>query len=456
MNSLIHPILGSKFEPNPGTKGPDVFIANRKIKSLRDYFAQNPDINVAQIVSLDCSDNDLSTLDDCPPNLTKLNCRGNIIFSLQGIPETLKWLDCSNNQIDSLQYCPQNLQDLFCSENNITTLKYCPPNLRKLYISDNPLQSLIGLPRHLEKLEFWSTGIPAVIQSAPIKSIYKYLDELEHIKAKAAEIMQAARNWTYYVEIMNSAGPYFHKNWVAELMSDPAQKKKYFKYYFANFGFPAEFLDRILLYPSGRPRTDFSTMVVVDSDADASLPVLTDESPVLVSANYLGAGIFGPALIPVARYGCGAHGCYYKTAAPAAPAPAAAATNYCGTWYYFEPASDILLHADTILVIQNKYECMKYFGIPNDQIARALNAKWPMNVAMYFDVMENNNTFRNHNPLLYAKEDVFDQQLCEIAHFRGIQVVIFAYMTGKTRIVTEILDTRLRVDSYDALKLRGP
>ena len=63
----------------------------------------------------------------------KLDISGKNLKSLP--PELLKFtnlfeLDCSNNQITSLDNLPPNLQRLDCSHNKITSLDNVPPNLQ--------------------------------------------------------------------------------------------------------------------------------------------------------------------------------------------------------------------------------------------------------------------------------------------------------------------------------------
>lgn len=58
----------------------------------------------------------------------------------------------------------------------------------------------------------------------------------------------------------------------------------------------------------------------------------------------------------------------------------------------------------------------------------------------------------------YADEDRFDQVICLLAKTAGIDCLILTHMAGKTRIVSEVLDTRSRTDSFDnvyRLKTRG-
>lgn len=57
-------------------------------------------------------------------------------------------------------------------------------------------------------------------------------------------------------------------------------------------------------------------------------------------------------------------------------------------------------------------------------------------------------TLSEHVPSLYGLEDTLDQPLCLTAQRQGIDCILLKYMTGKTRIVSEILDMRFREESF--------
>jgi Leucine-rich repeat (LRR) protein len=52
----------------------------------------------------------------------------------------LRKIDCSYNQLTSLDNLPYNLQLLDCRHNQLTSLDNLPPNLQELYCYYNPLQ----------------------------------------------------------------------------------------------------------------------------------------------------------------------------------------------------------------------------------------------------------------------------------------------------------------------------
>jgi hypothetical protein len=54
---------------------------------------------------------------------------------------------------------------------------------------------------------------------------------------------------------------------------------------------------------------------------------------------------------------------------------------------------------------------------------------------------------------LYAVEDFLDQPICKVASKINLNVLILLNMAGKTRAVTEVMDTRKRKISFDNLVL---
>ena len=52
---------------------------------------------------------------------------------------------------------------------------------------------------------------------------------------------------------------------------------------------------------------------------------------------------------------------------------------------------------------------------------------------------------------LYGLEDVWDQPLCVGASKAGYDIVVLENMVGKYQVVTEVLDTRSREDSFSSL-----
>ncbi len=86
---------------------------------------------------IDCSYNQIDILPDLPSNLKKLYCALNILSSLPNLPYNITHLDCSFNNLTSLPYLPENLAHINCSYNQLTSLPDLPTELGLLY--NNPL-----------------------------------------------------------------------------------------------------------------------------------------------------------------------------------------------------------------------------------------------------------------------------------------------------------------------------
>ena len=85
-----------------------------------------PDLTkYTKLVKLNCSNNQITSLDNLPHTLIELDCHYNNLTSLDNLPSNIKQLICYVNKITSLDNLPLTLEILNCSENPITNLDYC-------------------------------------------------------------------------------------------------------------------------------------------------------------------------------------------------------------------------------------------------------------------------------------------------------------------------------------------
>ena len=166
---------------------------------------------------------------------------------------------------------------------------------------------------------------------------------------------------------------------------------------------------------------------------------------------------------PVTRYADGmSKGLYYGETPVAV----------CGTFYYREEESSTLLAYRTSLVAFNKTAACEQLGVQSDvEIADNMSPQMngelpgdlmmsPVDASKYVDnaalqVISPALSQREHYAGkflgLYAEEDTLDQPLCNAARAQGIDVVILTHMVGAYQIVTEVLDTRTRAESFRSL-----
>jgi len=78
-----------------------------------------------EVEKLDLSYKNLTKLPDLSlyKNLKNLNCSNNQISTLEGCPNSVINLDCSYNQLKNLEECPNSLIELDCSNNQIKILR---------------------------------------------------------------------------------------------------------------------------------------------------------------------------------------------------------------------------------------------------------------------------------------------------------------------------------------------
>lgn len=231
-------------------------------------------------------------------------------------------------------------------------------------------------------------------------------------------------------------------------------------------GMPENLIHTYLIYRSGRPQTIMSQMTIVEpfNLEIYGMKLFTSVDPVLISADWLNkiVEVHQPSLFPVVRYGAGmSKGTYTKTYVSKTD------EEFCGTFFYYEPDSTVFLRATNILFCPNKICAMAYL-IGIDETAKIFDSDFKVGTQQYHrtrvrevldatswngvitEMLVGNFDFTIHYPEMYALEDRFDQLLCNAARDR-FELVVLTSMTGETRVVTEILDTRSRNLSFQSL-----
>lgn len=112
-----------------------VNIKNRNLTSLTGINFTN------NVTYLDCSDNQLTSLEGCPSTVKFLSCSHNQLKSLRDCPSTVTYLWCDHNQLESLEGCPSIVKVLGCSNNQLKSLDYCPSNVKELFCHNNLITS---------------------------------------------------------------------------------------------------------------------------------------------------------------------------------------------------------------------------------------------------------------------------------------------------------------------------
>ena len=122
---------------------------------------------------LDCNNNQLTSLEGCPPSVQILDCYTNQLTSLEGCPPSVQELYCWNNQLTNLEGCPPSVQHLYCNNNQLTSLEGCPPSAQILYCGKNKLTSLEDCPSSVENLYCNNNPLNTEYRNKSLEEIHK-------------------------------------------------------------------------------------------------------------------------------------------------------------------------------------------------------------------------------------------------------------------------------------------
>ena len=235
-----------------------------------------------------------------------------------------------------------------------------------------------------------------------------------------------------------------------------------------DLGFPEDMINRFVIYKSRRPRSSMASMVKIPKGKSAGTKFFGSDSTVLIDSSWLNkiAEVHQDSLFPVVRYGAeAAQGIYTQVETRRRD------DVFCGTFYYYEVDSDIMLNARDILIAPNKI-CATAYLLGFKEVIRIIKADITVGTLVYppytvekvfeagprrnswevivLDMIAGRFDFLKHEALLYAVEDRFDQVLCNAAKDK-FDLIVLTTMTGQERMVTEIMDTRNRDVSFSSL-----
>ncbi len=119
-----------------------LYCSNNSLTSLPALWPPN-------LTLVDCRYNQITSFFSLPPNLTHLKCRYNQLSSLPVLPASIDTIDCGFNQLSSLPVLPLNLRLLDCSYCNITGLTFLSDSLRELNCEHNSISFIDSFPGNL-------------------------------------------------------------------------------------------------------------------------------------------------------------------------------------------------------------------------------------------------------------------------------------------------------------------
>lgn len=104
-------------------------------------------------------------IEPLPINLVSFNCSNNNIIELPELPPKLEELECSNNKLPKLPKLPHTLKTLICANNELTQLPPLPPKLEKLHTELNRLKKMPVLPPTVEEVNYAENPVHSIIET---------------------------------------------------------------------------------------------------------------------------------------------------------------------------------------------------------------------------------------------------------------------------------------------------
>lgn len=225
------------------------------------------------------------------------------------------------------------------------------------------------------------------------------------------------------------------------------------------------------LYNSFRPRTDMMTFLPPNAAAASRAE--------LSRGRYVASSGERWSVIPVTRYAAGmSRGLFNEESEQG---------EYCGTFYYHESESDTFLAYKSSRTFFNKtaavtaldptwstvenWNSEEEWLAEHPHLAAHMKGELPADLRMtpqefyarYPDQIDGRimpefvskllkrKEYIGRHLMLYAEEDDLDQSICLLAKSQGIDLLILTHMVGSHQVVTEVLDTRDRVRSFENL-----
>lgn len=175
MLSLSGLNLSEKFPPIPEHIS-DLKIVNCRLKSLDSSIINHPNLKF-----LNCTQNQLTVINEFPLKLQKLVCNFNSLTELSNFNLKLRELSCNHNQLTSLDTSNTYITKLECSHNKLISLKFSEfvvsldcsyneltelPDLSeetyKLNCSYNKLTKFPKFPLHIDEFKAYSNSIEKI------------------------------------------------------------------------------------------------------------------------------------------------------------------------------------------------------------------------------------------------------------------------------------------------------
>ena len=140
-------------------------------------------------------------------NLKTLDCQNNQLTSLPPLPSKLEYLNCSNNQLTLLPTLPAGLEYLYCYNNKLSVLPTLPSKLSLIDCGNNLLKTLPVLPNNLSDL-YCPKNLLTSIDVSNCRCSYIYLDCRFNNMKNMKDVKGYTGVWDTYIYSNNHNPPF--------------------------------------------------------------------------------------------------------------------------------------------------------------------------------------------------------------------------------------------------------
>jgi Leucine-rich repeat (LRR) protein len=160
------------------------------------------------VTSLDVSMNELTELENLPPNLEELSCSHNNLSSINDIdlPDTLTSMNLSHNNLSEINKLPLQLENLICNDCGMDSISNIPNSVIHIELNNNILNELPDLPTDLEYLSVENNMIKELPPSYPdgleiLNISYNQIKEIKNLPDNL-HTLDASNNMIKLIDVL--------------------------------------------------------------------------------------------------------------------------------------------------------------------------------------------------------------------------------------------------------------
>lgn len=149
--------------------------------------------------------------------------------------------------------------------------------------------------------------------------------------------------------------------------------------------------------------------------------------------------------IPIMRYQTSSEGGLFY-------AEAKVGESHCGTFYFFEPESNIFLTCNNFLTATNKIHAYVLLGGSIDELINKGKNSEKFRLVPYDEIITASKGNKVTTEISYELDGIIDPIICKMARELEYDVILLIELFDFRQFITEILDARPRAESFSNIK----